>query len=52
MANPTNIQAILFDADGVLQKPVEGWRERLAAFSGSTERQDEFPRDFFEAEIP
>lgn len=51
MTGSFDICAVLFDADCVLQKPVEGWQDRLATFSGSRDQQDEFMRDFFEAEI-
>ena len=47
-----NIQAVLFDADGVLQKPVEGGREKLASLCGVESRGEEFVRDFLSAEMP
>ena len=47
-----NIQAVLFDADGVLQKPVEGGREKLASLCGSAVRKDEFLVDFLRSEMP
>lgn len=47
-----NIQAVLFDADGVLQQPVEGGRERLASLCGVDARREEFVRDFLSAEMP
>ena len=46
------IQAVLFDADGVLQKPVEGGREKLASLCGVESRREEFVRDFLSAEMP
>ena len=47
-----NIQAVLFDADGVLQLPVEGGREKLASLCGVESRREEFVRDFLSAEMP
>ena len=47
-----NIQAVLFDADGVLQNPVEGGREKLASLCGSAVRKDEFLVDFLRSEMP
>ena len=47
-----NIQAVLFDADGVLQQPVEGGREKLASLCGMEARREEFVRDFLSAEMP
>ena len=47
-----NIQAVLFDADGVLQNPVEGGREKLASLCGVDARREEFVRDFLSAEMP
>ena len=47
-----NIQAVLFDADGVLQEPVEGGRERLASLCGVPSQKEEFVTDFLSAEMP
>ena len=47
-----NIQAVLFDADGVLQQPMEGGRERLASLCGVPSRKEEFVTDFLSAEMP
>ena len=47
-----NIQAVLFDADGVLQEPVEGGREKIASLCGSGTPNEEFLMDFFKAETP
>ena len=47
-----DIQAVLFDADGVLQEPVEGGRERLASLCGVPSRKEEFVTDFLSAEMP
>lgn len=50
MPNPT-IDAVLFDADGVIQRPTVDWRSTLATFvdPGST---DEFVLDLMTAEGP
>ena len=47
-----DIQAVLFDADGVLQEPVEGGREKLASLCGVLSRKEEFVTDFLSAEMP
>lgn len=47
-----NIQAVLFDADGVLQQPMEGGREKLASLCGMKSRSEDFVRDFLSAEMP
>ena len=47
-----DIQAVLFDADGVLQQPVEGGREKLASLCGIEARREEFVTDFLSAEMP
>ena len=47
-----NIQAVLFDADGVLQEPVERGREKIASLCGSGTPNEEFLMDFFKAETP
>ena len=52
MNNAVNIQAVLFDADGVLQQPVEGGREKLASLCGVPSRKEEFVTDFLSAEMP
>ena len=52
MSKALNIQAVLFDADGVLQEPVEGGRERLASLCGVPSRKEEFVTDFLSAEMP
>ena len=47
------IQAILFDADGVIQKPPEERRSAWSALLGSSENDlDGFLKEVFEAEIP
>ena len=52
MNQPLNIQAVLFDADGVLQQPVEGGREKVACLDGSAAPNEAFLQDFFRAEMP
>ena len=52
MREALNIQAVLFDADGVLQEPVEGGREQIASLGGSATPNEEFLQDFFKAETP
>ena len=52
MSQELKIQAVLFDADGVLQQPVEGGREKLATLDGSVIPNEEFLQDFFKAETP
>ena len=47
-----SIEAVLFDADGVLQQPVEGGREKVACLDGSATPNDAFLQDFFKAETP
>ena len=46
---PVAIEAILFDADGVIQRPGEGWRVLLAKVAGDA-RVDEFLAEVFAAE--
>ena len=52
MSQALNIQAVLFDADGVLQEPVERGREKIASLCGSGTPNEEFLMDFFKAETP
>lgn len=52
MSRETNIQAVLFDADGVLQQPVKGGREMLASLCGVESRGEDFVTDFLSAEMP
>ena len=47
-----SIEAVLFDADGVLQQPVVGGREKLASLCGIPSRKEEFVTDFLSAEMP
>jgi putative hydrolase of the HAD superfamily len=48
----TRINAVLFDADGVVQQPADGWLADLAALCGDASRADEFLADVFAAEKP
>ena len=52
MSQAFDIQAVLFDADGVLQQPVEGGREQLASLCGVESRGEDFVIDFLSAEMP
>ncbi len=52
MSRAVNIQAVLFDADGVLQEPIEGGREKIASLCGMGTPNEEFLMDFFKAETP
>jgi len=47
-----HIDAILFDADGVLQRPSGTWRSAWEGVLGSTRNLDEFLADVFAAELP
>ena len=47
-----SIEAVLFDADGVLQNPVEGGREKVACLDGSATPNQAFLADFLKAEMP
>ena len=46
------IQAVLFDAAGVIQSTAEGWRDSLSALCGVPEAAEEFIEDVFAAEMP
>ena len=46
------IQSVLFDADGVLQKPGDLRGSAWAKVLGRTDGLDEFLDDVFEAELP
>ncbi|MXY46369.1 MAG: HAD-IA family hydrolase [Chloroflexi bacterium] len=52
MNQPLNIEAVLFDADGVLQQEVEGGREKIACLDGSATPNEAFLQDLFRAEMP
>jgi putative hydrolase of the HAD superfamily len=47
-----HIDAILFDADVVIQRPSETWRKTWEGILGSTRNLDEFLADVFAAEVP
>ncbi|TAK43784.1 MAG: HAD family hydrolase [Betaproteobacteria bacterium] len=49
-----SIEAVLFDADGVVQRPSVWWRQAFARLLGTTDavRLDAFVRDFDSAERP
>lgn len=46
------IEAVLFDADGVIQSTSSGWRTELAALCGDASRTEAFLEDLFAAERP
>jgi putative hydrolase of the HAD superfamily len=46
------VQAILFDADGVIQRTRGHWREQFVSLLGSEERLDAFAGELFAAEKP
>ncbi|HEY9411276.1 MAG TPA: HAD family phosphatase [Jiangellaceae bacterium] len=48
------VDVVLFDADGVIQHPSDGWRELLASCAGTDdpELQDRFVDEVFVAEHP
>ena len=46
------VTTVLLDADGVVQKPVPGWLDRLGELCGAPDRHDEFLADVFAAEKP
>lgn len=48
----SGITTLLLDADGVIQKPVPGWRENLGALCGDEVRREEFLAAVFAAERP
>ena len=52
VSQPLNIEAVLFDADGVLQQEVEGGRDKIACLDGSATPNEAFLQDFFRAEMP
>jgi HAD superfamily hydrolase (TIGR01509 family) len=51
MPNPT-IDAVLFDADGVLQRATVDWRAALATFIGPTGSTEDFVLDLMKSERP
>ena len=46
------IEAVLFDADGVIQSRPSGWRRSLGERIGWVDRVDAFMADVFEVEHP
>jgi HAD superfamily hydrolase (TIGR01509 family) len=51
MPNPS-IDAVLFDADGVLQRPTVDWRAALATFIGPSGSIEDFVLDLMKSEGP
>jgi putative hydrolase of the HAD superfamily len=49
---PMTIDAILFDADGVIQRTRGNWREQFAAMLGRDEDLETFVKELFAAERP
>lgn len=49
---PTPPAAVLFDADGVLQRPTIDWRATLATFAGPGQDPEDFIRDLMVSEQP
>ena len=45
-----DIQAVIFDADGVVQHNTEGWIDRVRKLSGKTSKSDDFLTDLSNAE--
>jgi putative hydrolase of the HAD superfamily len=46
------IQAVLFDADGVVQRQKPDWLSRLKQLCGDPDRVEQFLTDVFDAELP
>jgi putative hydrolase of the HAD superfamily len=46
------IEAVLFDADGVVQTTAEGWRDALGGLCGDPSRTETFLQAVFDAERP
>lgn len=49
---PTPPAAVLFDADGVLQRPTIDWRATLASFAGPGQNPDDFILELMASELP
>lgn len=47
-----SVTAVLFDADGVLQRPTTDWRATLATFVGPDDSVEDFVADLMVAERP
>jgi putative hydrolase of the HAD superfamily len=52
MSITISIQAVAFDADGVIQSPLAGRRSSFREVLGPNGNLDEFLADIFEAEVP
>ena len=62
MTQTPDIEAVLFDADGVLQMPIDGWRKRLTDMCGAApdnrdhapdnNHREAFLQDLYAAEMP
>ncbi len=46
------IHAVLFDADGVLQQPAAGWRDKVAELCGDPDHAETFVEEVFTVERP
>lgn len=46
------IRAVLFDADGVLQQPSPGWRDKVAELCGDPDQAETFVEEVFAVERP
>jgi len=46
------IRTLLLDADGVVQTPVDGWRDSVASLCGDSSRVEAFLEEVFRAERP
>ncbi|TDO52728.1 putative hydrolase of the HAD superfamily [Kribbella sp. VKM Ac-2527] len=46
------IEAVLFDADGVIQRPTVDWRTTLESFVRPDQSAEEFVLDLMESEVP
>ncbi|MDZ7671035.1 MAG: HAD-IA family hydrolase [Gammaproteobacteria bacterium] len=46
------IRAVLFDADGVLQQPSAGWRDKVAQLCGDPDQTEAFVEEVFTVERP
>jgi len=46
------IRTVLFDADGVLQQPAPGWRDKVAELCGDPDQTERFVEEVFTVERP